>query len=353
MGEHTDYNGGFVLPMAIDLETRIAAAPTGSNSITVRSTAFDDVVRIDLGAPIEPVGRGHWGNYLRGVVAGFGKKGIPMQGFDALVDSTVPLGEGLSSSASLEVAFATLLEGVTGRLLDPLAKVELCREAEHRYARVPCGVMDQFTCVLGREGEVMLLDCLTQEPEWIPFDDPGVTVLIVQTGVRHQLASSEYALRREQCEAAAGTMGVRYLREVNQDQLDAAREHLGEMNFRRARHVVTENDRTRRAAGAIGNRNWPEAGELMRASHRSLRDDFEVSCAELDAVAEIAGEIGVAGGVYGCRMTGGGFGGSAVALVRSDAQDAVSRVVEAEYKDRTGLAATVFASRPMQGARLE
>jgi galactokinase len=353
IGEHTDYNGGFVLPMAIDRETRIAAAPNGSDSITVRSTAFDDVVRIDLEAPVEPEPKCRWGNYLRGVVAGFRNADIALQGFDALVDSTVPLGAGLSSSASLEVAFATLLEGATGRRLEPLAKVDLCRDAEHRYARVPCGIMDQFACALSREGQVMLLDCLTQEPEWIPFDYPGVCVLIVQTGVRHQLAASEYAVRREQCETAARAMGVRFLREATVDQLDAARERLGETNFRRARHVVTENDRTRCAARAIGDRDWAGVGEFMRASHRSLRDDFEVSCKELDAVVDIADGIGAAGGVYGCRMTGGGFGGCAVALIRSDAQGAVSRVIEADYKDRTGLAATVFASRPMQGARFE
>jgi galactokinase len=213
--------------------------------------------------------------------------------------------------------------------------------------------MDQFACAMSREGQAMLLDCESRQPAWIPFADPGVCVLIVQTGVKHQHANGEYAVRRDQCEAAARVMGVRSLRELTLEQLEGSRDLLGATLYRRARHVVTENDRTLRAARAVESKAWVEAGELMSASHRSLRDDFEVSCGELDAAVEIAQALGVRGGVYGCRLTGGGFGGCAVALIRSEAKESVSRAIEAGYRDRTGLEATTFASRAMPGARLE
>ncbi len=352
IGEHTDYNGGFVLPMAIDRCTQIAAAPNGSSRITIRSTAVDSMLEIDLAQPIEPGPQSDWANYPKGVVAGFLDADYPVRGFDALIHSTLPLGAGLSSSASLEVALATLLEVAAGIRIDPVRKAELCRKAEHAYAKVPCGIMDQFASALAREHYLLLLDCGSLVPEWIELPDPSISVLIVQTNVRHQHAGGEYAIRRQQCEAAARALGIPLLRQSTREQLERARDTMDETTFRRALHVVTESTRTWHASRAILARNWPETGRLMYESHDSLRDDFEVSCAELDAVVGIARKIGIEGGVYGCRMTGGGFGGCAVALIETAQRDVISHTLEKEYLQMTGIQPHLFTSRPAAGARV-
>jgi galactokinase len=350
IGEHTDYNDGFVLPMAIERYTVIAAAPSGSRQIQLRSAANDQPAIIDLAKPLQPFPKGTWANYCAGVVAGFlGRKQDP-GGFNAIIHSTVPLGGGLSSSAALEVATATLLEIITGRALDPVEKALLCQKAEHEYAGVPCGIMDQFISVMGKPDHLLLLDCRTRQPELVPMSDPSVALLITNTNVKHELGSGEYAHRRAQCEAAAKVLGVPSLRDASAAQLTAAQGRMEEVVFRRARHVIGEIERTTRAAGEIRKSNWPAAGELMYASHRSLRDDYEVSCAELDAVVDIAAEIGQKGRVFGCRMTGGGFGGCTVALVQSRAVDAISQKISEAYEKRTGIKATMFVSRPAGGA---
>jgi galactokinase len=352
IGEHTDYNDGFVLPMAIECHTEIGAAPNGSNTIALRSTAVDEVVHIDLGRPIEAEAKGRWANYPKGVLAGFIEAGYTLPGFDALIHSTVPLGSGLSSSAALEVALATLLEGIIGEKLDPIRKAMLCREAEHKYAQVPCGIMDQFICTMGRENHALLLDCRSHATEWIELADASVSVLIVQTNVKHQLAGGEYAVRRAQCQEAAKIMGVPSLRDATREQMEAARDRMDRTIFRRARHVLCENVRTLKAARSIRDRDWLEVGQLMYASHESLQEDYEVSCPELDAVVAIAQKIGTKGGVFGCRMTGGGFGGCAVALIETKAQAAITRTMTEEYKMATGIEATLFVTRPAQGAQL-
>jgi galactokinase len=352
IGEHTDYNDGFVLPMAIERNVEIAAATNDSNRVTLRSTALDEVVHIDLTSPIQPEPKGRWANYPKGVLAGFIHAGYRPPGLDVLIHSTVPMGGGLSSSAALEVAFATLLEAIVGTKLDPVDKALLCRRAEHDYAHVPCGLMDQFICTLAREDHLLLLDCRSQETQWIEFADPTVTVLILDTHVKHELASGEYRARHGQCEVAAKVLGVPSLREATREQLEEARERMDSTIFRRARHVVGENIRTVQAALAIRKRDWLEVGQLMYASHQSLQEDFEVSCRELDAVVQIAQSIGPSGGMIGCRMTGGGFGGCAVALIETQAHAAVARTMKDEYEALTGIEPALFVSRPAQGAAL-
>jgi galactokinase len=350
IGEHTDYNDGFVLPMAIDRYTVIAAAPNGSDGITLRSAAGDGIATVDLTQPLEPGPKGYWANYPLGVIAGFLARGLKLAGFDAVLNSTVPLGGGLSSSAALEVATATLLEVITGRKLDPVEKALLCQKAEHDYAGMPCGIMDQFISVMGKENHLLLLDCRSRKPELVPMTDPAMALLIINTNVKHELTGGEYANRRAQCEQAAKTLGVRSLRDATADMLERARGNMDEVVFRRARHVIGEIERTPRAAKEVRASNWPVVGELMYASHASLRDDYEVSCPELDAVVDIARTIGPKGGVIGCRMTGGGFGGCAVALVRADKVDAISGRVAAQYGQRTKIKPTLFVSRPAAGA---
>ena len=352
IGEHTDYNDGFVLPMAIERYTVIAAGRPAKDTkqIQLRSTCEDQPVTIDPVQPLKPFPKGAWANYPAGVIAGFLARGLNPGRFDALIHSTVPLGGGLSSSAALEVAVATLLEVITGRKLDPVEKALLCQKAEHDYAGMPCGIMDQFISVMGRENHLLLLDCRSRKPELVPMSDPSVTVLVINSNVKHELTGSEYPTRRKQCETAAKILGVPSLRDATADALESVRGKMDEVVFRRACHVISEIERTVHAAEGVRASNWPAVGQLMYASHRSMRDDYEVSCRELDAVVEIAESIGIPGGVYGCRMTGGGFGGCAVALAKSDAVAAISQKIAADYKKKTGIEATIFVSRPAAGA---
>jgi galactokinase len=247
---------------------------------------------------------------------------------------------------------ATLVEAVTGARIDPVEKALLCQKAEHDFAGVPCGIMDQFISVMGRENHLLLLDCRSQQTELVPMSDDSVAVLIANTNVRHELGSGEYAIRRAQCETAAKILGVQSLRDATPAALDAVKSKMDDVIFRRARHVIGEIQRTPAAAAEIRAGHWAKAGELMYASHRSLRDDYEVSCEELDVLVKIAESIGLRGGVFGCRMTGGGFGGCAVALIQKAAAPEISAKLMAGYKEKTGLDATIFETRPAAGATI-
>jgi galactokinase len=356
IGEHTDYNDGFVFPMAIDCYTVIAAAPgvAGSKEVRIRSSSStgEKPVVIDLTKPLKPAPKGTWFNYPLGVIAGFLAKGLNPGGFDALIHSTVPLGGGLSSSAALEVSMATLLEAITGKTLDPVEKALLCQKAEHDFAGMPCGIMDQFISVMGKEDHLLLLDCRSCKPDLVPMSDPSVAILITNTNVKHELTGGGYAKRRQQCEEAARILGLKSLRDADGAGLERAKGKMDEVVYRRARHVIGEIERTVNAAEGVRASNWPTVGQLMYASHYSLKDDYEVSCPELDAVVEIAQAIGYKGGVFGCRMTGGGFGGCAVALVDASKVAEISSRIASEYEQRTKIKPTLFVSRPSAGAAL-
>jgi len=350
IGEHTDYNDGFVLPMAIEryavMAADTAAAP---GTATIYDIHFKETATVDVSAPVTK-GQPKWSNYIRGVFAGFQNRGTKLPALDVAFTSTVPLGGGLSSSAALEVCTATLVEAATGKAIDPIEKALLAQKAEHDYAGVPCGIMDQFISALGREGHLLLLDCRSRRTELVPMNDPSVELLVINTNVKHELGSGEYAKRRAQCEEAAKIMGVPSLRDATADQLERAKGKMTEVVFRRARHVIGEIERTVHAAEGIRQSNWPTVGQFMYASHYALRDDYEVSCKELDVVVEIAEDIGFNGGVYGCRMTGGGFGGCCVALVKSSDVESISKRVAIDYKAKTGIEAAIFSSRPASGA---
>ncbi len=352
IGEHTDYNDGFVLPMAIE-RYAVMAADTASapGNISVYDTHFKESATIDISAPVTK-GQPKWSNYIRGVLAGFQHRGVKIPALDVAFMSTVPLGGGLSSSAALEVCTATLMEAATGKKIDPVEKALLAQTAEHEFAGVPCGIMDQFISALGHEGHLLLLDCRTRKTELVPMSDPSVELLVINTNVKHELGSGEYAKRRAECEEAARILGVKSLRDATADQLEKAKGKLSEVVYRRARHVIGEIERTVHAAEGIRNSNWPAVGNLMYASHYALRDDYEVSCKELDVVVDIAEEIGYKAGVYGCRMTGGGFGGCCVALVKASAVPEITKRITAEYKARTGIDSVIFASRPAAGATI-
>jgi galactokinase len=239
---------------------------------------------------------------------------------------------------------------MTGARLEPVEKALLCQKAEHEYAGVPCGIMDQFASVMCHTNHLMLLDCRSQQIEQIPFSDQSITVLIINTNVKHELSGGEYRERRGQCESAARKLGVISLRDATLSELEAKRGQLDPVEFRRARHAIGEIARTVEAADAIKEGNWPLVGRLMYASHDSLRDDYEVSCCELDLLVELARRFGPQMGMIGSRMTGGGFGGCTVSLVRTDTVDEVAHDLAQAYRAETGIEPSVLTSRPSRGA---
>ena len=349
VGEHIDYNGGYVLPMAIERYCVIAASADGGkqSKATIYSVSSDDEATISLDRPTRNLSAGHWSNYVAGVIAGCIAKNMRPAGFAAVIESSVPVGGGLSSSAAIEVATATLMEATTGTKLDLVEKALLCQKAEHEYAGVPCGIMDQFASVMCRPDHLMLLDCRSQQIEHIPFADPNVTVLIINTNVKHEHSGGDYAERRRQCESAAAALGVDSLRDATIDMLFSNIEKLTEVEFFRARHVISEIDRTIEAADALKARDWDRVGRLMYASHESLQDDYEVSCRELDLLVDLSREIP---GIIGSRMTGGGFGGCTVSLVESEKVKRVAQDLTKSYRSQTGIEPSILMSRPARGA---
>ena len=282
------------------------------------------------------------------VVAGCRTAGLDAGPFEAVVASDVPPGGGLSSSGEIEVAVATLIEAMTGKRLDPLQKALLCQKAEHKFAGVPCGIMDQCSSVMGREGALLLLDCRSPRRPTHAAGRPRS-----RRADRQQQRPPRADRRRLRgppppCKDAAHALGVAALRDVSREQLEAARGRLDDVHYRRARHVVGEIGRTVAAAEAIRRGDWAAVGGLMHASHVSLRDDYQVSCEELDLLVELAAEAGV----IGSRMTGGGFGGCTISLVRRETLDAVVRHVRKGYLRKTGREATAFMTRPVDGARV-
>ena len=354
IGEHVDYNDGFVLPMAIERYTIVAAALT-TDSTRSFANCFSIDLQENIEVPLQGVGTPTlhgWGLYLEGVIAGFVDRGIEIPPFDAVIGSNIPTGAGLSSSAALEVSMATLLESLTGRTLDPVDKAVLCQTAEHRFAGVPCGIMDQFSSVFGKPNELMLLDCQSQEIKPVPFVDDRVSLLIINSNVKHKLADGAYAQRRAQCESALHKLNLPSWRNVTLDIIQAHHESLSQEELPRALHVVSETQRTLSAATAIKAASWEELGQLMYASHASLRDQYEVSCLELDLLVRLANSIGIEGGVYGSRMTGGGFGGCTVSLIRTESLNSVIEFIHDRYFKETGIQAESFTSRPAQGAHV-
>ncbi|MFM7206780.1 MAG: galactokinase [Planctomycetaceae bacterium] len=345
IGEHTDYNDGFVLPCAIDRGLTISVRARPGAECLLASDRGGDPLAIDLTRPLL-AGRSDWGRYVAGVLAGFQRLGWTIPGFEASIAATLPAGGGLSSSAALEVGIATVVETLCGRSLEPAEKALLCQRAEHEFAGVPCGIMDQFAVTLARPGCGLLIDCRSREVAHVPIA-ADVAVLVIDSGVKHALADGGYAARRRECESAARTLGVATLRDVPLAEWPAAAGRLTDPERRRARHVVAENDRVQAFAAAAARHDWPAAGRLMIASHASLRDDFEVSCPELDAICAAAD--GVAG-MYGCRMTGGGFGGCAVALVDARQIAAAQEALRGAAVATLGHEPAMFVTRPSAAA---
>ena len=352
IGEHIDYCDGFVMPFALEQNLLIAAAPNGTSIARLVSSQGGGVVEIDLSGDI-PEAEPKWANYPRGVMQYFREEtGCTLKGFDAYIVSSVPSGGGLSSSAAFELATATLLEGLTGEQLDTRTKALLCQKAEHNYVHCPCGIMDQFASAFGEQDRLVMIDCQTGEPTLVPFERPDLTVIIANTCVSHELSDGGYASRRKATETGLEIIGKTSWRDVSMADIDALKNQMSDTLYRRGRHVVGEIQRTMDAVKSLKVNDFDTLGSLMYASHASLRDDFEVSCKELDIMVEIAETLGRDNGVIGSRMTGGGFGGSTVTLCTSDKADAVIAAMHQEYEERIGIKANIFTSRPAQGARI-
>jgi len=351
IGDHTDYNDGFVLPMAIDRAVWIAMRSRDSSKVHVHSLDFDDDTDFDA-IDVEHGSRG-WGEYVRGVAWALGehvaRKGATLCGWEGVMAGDVPLGAGLSSSAALELATARAFAGACDLPWEPTEMARLSQRAENEWVGVKCGIMDQLISAAGVAGHALLIDCRSLATRDVPI--PGaVSVVVLDTATRRGLVDSEYNERRARSEAAARHLGVRALRDVDEEMLATRGGTLDEVTRRRARHVVTENARTIAAAEALGAGDVRTVGKLMNESHRSLRDDFEVSRPELDTMVEIARAFD---GCYGARMTGAGFGGCAVALVAHEAAERFAASVAKRYETEVGLTPAVYVCAAAAGASIE
>ena len=378
IGEHTDYNGGWVLPMAIDRYTVLVAAPgLQADRIRVRSLSLGEQSAVSL-SRLSDLSDDKWMRYLQGVLAEYAHRAVVCPPLDIVVASSVPVGGGLSSSAALELAMAHLIEAVTETTWSPSERIRAAVSAERDGAGVPCGIMDQTIVEQGEQGCVLLLDCAQGLiSSTIPCDDPQIAWLVIHSGVSHDLADGAYAQRRAECEMICEALQVGSLRDVTPEMITTLtpdlparspiqslapspiqpstlspiqsrlKVPLDEVLLRRARHVVTENQRVLAATEALKTANWSTLGELLFESHHSLRDDYQVSCEELDVLVELAQ---AQDDVFGARMTGGGFGGCIVALVDREALSSVATSISQGYVQRVGLSPQCYRVKPASGA---
>ena len=385
IGEHTDYNGGWVLPMAIDRHTVLVAAPgLVAGRLRVRSLSLGEQSAVSL-SRLSDLSDDKWMRYLQGVLVEYANRQIVCPPLDIVVASNVPVGGGLSSSAALELSMAHLIEAVTETTLSSSERIRAAVSAEREGAGVPCGVMDQTIVEQGQQGCVLLLDCAEELiSSIIPCDDPQIAWLVIHSGVSHDLADGAYAQRRAECEMICEALQVGSLRDVTPEMIttltpdlpapspasppaaspiqspayhryiidpspihSSSQELLDEVLLRRARHVVTENQRVLAAAEALKTANWSTLGQLLFESHQSLRDDYQVSCEELDVLVELAQAQDA---VFGARMTGGGFGGCVVALVDREALLSVATSICQGYAQRVGLSPRCYRVNPASGA---
>ena len=346
IGEHIDYSDGFVLPFAIKDRTLVAARKRGDSTVRIASAQRrNKIVTVDI-SKVKPGLKGEWERYALGVLWALGVK----EGVDLLIDGHVPLGAGLSSSAALECSVATAMNHLfdLGFNLEELAR--LTQKAENHYVGVPCGIMDQSVSLMATQGSALLLDCSDLTTKNIPFDvaSSGLELLIIDTQAHHALTDGGYAERRASCESVVAKLGISSLRELSMEQLENSRGLLTETEFVRARHAVTEMKRVLECVEALSNSDFAKVGQLINQSHTSLRDDYTVSCPELDTAVEAA----LAAGALGSRMVGGGFGGSAIALIQASKTTETIKAVEKAFSSKGFKAPRFFTSLPSQGAEL-
>jgi galactokinase len=349
IGEHTDYNDGFVMPATIDFHTWIAAGPRDDSSLVIHSVEFQETVAVELQGNA-PESRKHWSDYPIGVALELRRAGVRVSGANLLVAGNVPLGAGLSSSASIEVATGFALSMLAGAAIDLSQLALICQRAENEFVGARCGIMDQFISAHGKANHALLLDCRSLRYELFPLPQ-GISLVICDTGIKHLIAGGEYNLRRRECEEGVELLrrmlpSIKALRDVSLEELERNAGRLPPTIYRRCRHVVSENERTLAAARALQDSDLGRLGQLMRSSHESLRDDYNVSCAELDALAEIAWQTA---GVIGARMTGGGFGGCTINLVQDDKVEDFRQEIAREYHLKFGNIPEIYATRACDG----
>jgi galactokinase len=352
IGEHTDYNEGFVMPVAVDFYCWVAISPTEDQKLVICSDGFPDAAEVELNrSEIRPSKT--WSDYPVGVALQLKQAGIPLRGANMLIHGEVPMGAGLSSSAAIEVATALALAEQTGHFPDRVQLARLCQKAENEFVGARVGIMDQFISLHGRKNHALLLDCRSLHFELVAIPE-CVRLVICNTMVKHDLVSGGYNQRRAECEEAVRRLrevepGIRSLRDVTPELLERHRGLLPEITYKRALHVVKENERVLDAAEALRTGDVERFGKRMAESHRSLRDLYEVSCAELDLMVDQANRQE---GVYGARMTGGGFGGSTINLVKSRFADSFAENVARSYEKETGIVPQIYVCTPAEGAAL-
>jgi galactokinase len=352
IGEHTDYNDGFVMPAALEFATLTAASRRLDRRLQIYSMIMDETREFDLDSP--PAGpSGDWSDYVLGVALMLEGSGRTLSGADLIIWSDVPIGAGLSSSAALEVSCAHALLTESGLPFDPIEIAQLCQRAENDFVGMRCGVMDQYISCCGVAGHALLIDCRSLESRHVAIA-PNLRLLIANSRVRHQHAGGEYNLRREACEEGVRLLSrylgpIRALRDVTPKQLESKRRKLPELIYRRCRHIVTENARVLEAERALEAGDFVACGRAMNASHVSMRDDFEITCPEVDMLAGLAQNVK---GVYGSRMTGGGFGGCTISLIEASAIDKASQMLTDGYRIAMGRDVDIYVCAPSDGAQL-
>lgn len=349
IGEHTDYNDGFVMPAAINFYTLLAISPRSDSTVNIRSLAFSDPITISLNGDLRP--QHTWSDYVVGIIDQIRRSGKKLSGADILIQSDVPVGSGLSSSAAIEVAAAFSLLKTNSYSIDRTELALLCQRAENQFVGMRCGIMDQFISCNGTADHALMLDCRTLGFSLLPLSSAS-RMVICNTMAKHEHASGEYNKRREECEKGVQILRefipeVRALRDVDPQKLERFRDKLPAVIYRRCRHVVTENDRVQRAARALEQHDLKQFGVLMAQSHASLRDDYQVSSRELDLMVEIAARQP---GVFGARMTGGGFGGCTINLVEAEQAERFKDNVAKDYNKAIGLSPEIYISTAADGA---
>jgi len=347
IGEHTDYNEGFVLPSAIDRHVVMAIQPRDDAIVRLFALDMDADSSFSLSSIVKDDAQ-PWSNYQRGVAWALQEAGYHLTGMDAVLSSDVPIGAGLSSSAAVELAAAMALQTMADLDLDAVERAKLCQKAENDFVGMHCGIMDQYIISMGQRDHALLIDCRSLDYETVPVPD-GCQIVICNTNKPRELVGSAYNERRAECETGARRLGAASLRDVTPSQLAQHAAALDATILKRCRHVVTENERALQTVEALGQDDLARAGALMNASHVSLRDDYEVSCPELDAMVKAAWDQA---GVWGARMTGAGFGGCTVNLVQAQAVESFVESVATRYQNRTGLEASIYVCRAEEGVRL-
>ncbi|HZS45710.1 MAG TPA: galactokinase [Blastocatellia bacterium] len=350
IGEHTDYNEGFVMPAAIDFYTWVAISNRNNRRLAIYSENYSDAAEIDLDDHAQ-VRRNNWADYPFGVALTLERAGYTLNGANLYIKGDVPIGAGLSSSAAIEVATGVAVTGNSGIEINRAELAKLCQQAEHQFAGTRCGIMDQFIACNAQANHALMLDCRSLDFELLPLPE-SASLVICNSMVKHELAGSQYNARRAECEAGVQHLqkslpDVKALRDVDLGELERFGKDLSKAVYKRCRHVISENQRVQDAAAALKAGDLTEFGKFMYESHRSLRDDYEVSCAELDILVDLADDIG---GVYGARLTGGGFGGCVIALVDAKSVSTFKDFVAAEYERKAGVKPEIYVSKAANGA---